>query len=727
MWAKVHAMNDTAWNNYRAFRDDQQERIFARLKEYYSHKKAFTADDAAAASADIMPRAIPAVPDDVRRAAQVSMERLRGVVTSFVKQPGVPEDQANIIRQWAAKADTAAAALPQAQKDLLQHAKLAAANLVMQDMNHRFINYLTRTNFDATMAKTLFPFWMYDFHGAHFYGWMLSHVPGASESYAREVMATKDSPQGVGYFPGDFGAFGNNIGINRGLWDYRAISWGKYLTMNRPADFSALVNQEFQRALSDGLFGARLSPAVASALQLSTGQQLGDLSWPPMINMAGDAIGMAAGNLTGQVPVVGNIIGDIQTATTNNFDRQNIGAQVLAQGGDPYHPTPDQQTAAVKTAAGQDLASQSLPMFTRIPPERIAQRKEFDDYLVNNLGYTRQQIMAWKNAHPNLSPFAMVNKEQGAKMMDEHPGWKYLFEESTLSLPPEELTKRIEMSDQLEQLNKLTKDRLDAQAKIDNQLLGTKDKASSISPQQWMDQRSTLMNRYLGAKDNFTSYPAWQTVQNQLDDPAKQKIFLATGHAEDLARQQYYVLQADLIKKNTGADGKINWQAVTQGTDEFISTLTPYQQQYVNNEIVKNQTPVERTWKHALELKSQYDAIPPWTGMSPDQAQRKKDAMTRLNQLLNDHTANGAAIAAAYDRQNHNLIHSGQVNPQRIKWMLQPQNADYTFWFGKPTVKNKFTNLTLDPSELAPWEYSPPTPNGLTVPDESLLPLAGGG
>src|SRR5439155_18639732 len=115
------------------------------------------------------------------------------------------------------KVDQTAAQLPKDQLDLIQQAHLATANMVMEQGNKRFINYLNRTNLDDAMTKTLFPFWIYDTRGANFYGWMMSHVPGAAESYAREIQNTSADPQGVGYFQGDYGAFGNEISPNRGL------------------------------------------------------------------------------------------------------------------------------------------------------------------------------------------------------------------------------------------------------------------------------------------------------------------------------------------------------------------------------------------------------------------------------------------------------------------------------------------------------------------------------
>lgn len=702
-WHEVWQQNDATWNNYRAFRDGEQEKIFARLKQYYTAKKGLSVADKAEAAQEILPRVVPPVPEDVRIRAQAALERIRGVADNFVKQPPMPEDQVQIIRDAAARVDQAAAQLPQSQLDAIKHAHLATANLVMQDGNKRFLNYQTRSNFDQVMTKTLFPFWQYDRHGGAFYSWMLTHIPGSAESYAREIMDTKDNPQGAGYFPtpGGGGIFGNEISPNRGLWDYRVKAMANFFLQNRPDGLKSEFQQAFSRVLTEGFMGAHVSPALSFPIEAALGSNVSDMSLPPLIATGQDV----ATQITGQ------------PYQTDQFARRAVADQLVAMQADPYHPTPDQYETAVKQAAMQDMAGNTMPMFTDVLPERIAQRADFAKALTD-YGFSPAAQQKWQQLHPGQSLFAMLNKEQGAKLMDDHPGWKYLFEASTASLPPEELQKRIEISDQFEQLHQLTQARLDDQAKFDAQVLGSKDKPATISPSQWMDLRGSRMDRYLGAKDQLTGGTVWQSIQATLDDPERIKLL----KPEDQAKIEYYALQANLIKKNTDDLGKINWEEVTQGTDAMLNGLTPFQQSYVRNELVKNQTPVERTWHNALSEKTKLDVIPAWIGISPDVAIKKQAAMTALNKLLSLRGPGNAEKAAAFERQNRALLHAGRPNPARIRWMLQPENADYRFWFARASTKNSVASSSLDPSELAPWEYSPTVTGPLVAPDLNAAP-----
>ncbi len=578
--------------------------------------------------------------------------------------------------------------MPPPQKTLLENAHMATARLVTEEGNRRFVNYLERTNADETMQKTLFPFWKYDTKGGAFYGWLFTHVPGAAESQARLVQDTTQDPGGVGYFQGDYGVFGNEADPERGLWPYRIESALKAIARTRPDGLTQKIQSYLDDIVNQGVGGFRVSPVLEVGSDLLRGQPFSAL--PPAAQAGVDAYSGVTG----------------QQVQNDPFTQRGVADLEAGAGADPYNPTPEQQSSAVRQYAVRNLADLSVPMFLYTAPQRTQERTDLTNAMVG-LGYSKQVQAQWALDHPkNPSVFGMLDAEQKRTLMAAHPGWQYIFEASSESLPPEQLKQRVQISDYLNTLSDLTQGRLADQKKIDQKLAPG---PNQITPQAWMDQRSKRMQQLIGARNFVNGQPLSVATEKLLSDAAVTKIV----QPQDQAVARYWTTQADLITKNTNDQGVIDWSAVDGGLNDLVAGLPPDQQQYLQTEITRNQTPVEKSWHVALNQLTEYDAIPQWTGMSEADATKKSQLQKTYNQLIAAHRPDQAAALKA---ANPLLKSPGRTNPERLKYALT--HPELAYFFVRPTPKNSRAGGAENPANFdpltVPWQDAS---SGGTAPD----------
>lgn len=642
----------TIWNDYRDVRNDLEEDKYRVMEDFYNRQ-----GGRPGAPGDNFPVQAPPVRDvttEQRNQANQALERVRGQLQNYTQRVTIQTDEAQALRRWAQDAEQKLAQIPGVGQTL-EKANQATARIVADRANQHFVDHLNRTQFDE-IARKFIPFWMYDWHGGQFYLWMAGHVPGlwtGSDRLATMSNGTGNLQGGMNPFEAsgaadpsnNFGAFGNQLAPMRGLWPSRFITFAKTLQASRPQSVKDVANIVMQQ----GLVGAQVPPTAQFAYNAANGNGF-DL--PPALSEMSDAATIAGAHFP--------------LRTSDKFLQYNISLELAGKGIDPQNPTPEQRADAERAVAVRDFSQSLVPRFTYTTPQKLEEQKDFQDALAK-LGISKANQA--DVISQGYSPWALLDAQQKRGLMQDHPDWQYLFEASDALKTPEEQVAAKNLTTLLRESQRISADRLSQQQTDDAAL-----QSGSITAQAWMDNHTKRAANVQGQRNELDRLYA--NAKKVLDDPTRRMLLTP----EDQAVQDYYAKQGDLITANTVGD-QINWLAVDQGTQAYLAGLSPQVGQYVNQEITKNQTPMEQEWHAALSAYAQYKQLPAYLGVPPNVTQQIQDQNAAYKRLQS--TSPQAALV--YRMQHPLLTKRFPRNPARDSFLLQQPLL--TKWFVSPSAQ----------------------------------------
>jgi N12 class adenine-specific DNA methylase len=713
-WKKMREAQDALWKDYRNARNDFENEKNQIIEQFYAQGQAGNATPSR-----VMP--IPGLRDvtpEQKQIANDALNRVRSYLGGYTQRASVMGKEGDALRTWAEQVDNQIKQLPPDALAQIDKAHEATARIVTENMRSRFVDHLNQTELDAFMHKFL-PFWMYDTHGGAFYLWMAGHVPGVYTTADRFI----DQTQGTGYLQGgmnpvgqnvtsgvipseDFGVFGNQVNPFRGMWPNRLLTFTKQLQQSRPATAQEAMQTVFKDIGQQGILGAHMHPLIEVPLELAQGQNPTSVL-PQAVNQMADVNAMAGGS-----------IHPLGLRTGDPFLEYHIQEELFSKGISPSAATPEQRKDAEHAVAIRDFAGSMIPRFTYTTPEKLQERADFQDALAQQ-GFSKkdQADMIAKG----FSPWSLLNSQQKRALMHDHPDWQYLFEANDAFKTPEEKVASAEIRTYLNQLTDISKDRYTTQVTDDNAL-----KQGDITPREWMDQHTKHNDFTAGERSRLGKMLAG--AKANLDDPTRRRLLTP----EDQAVSDYYAKQAQWIKDNTSNKGGptsplnvVDWSAVNDQEKAYMAGLNPQISQYVQQEIQKNQTETEKMWHQALDELDQYNQIPRWIGITPDQAQQRVQQETTYTRLA----ATDPKAAAIYRATHPLLSRRLPRNPARDQFVLQHPVLEA--WFVPPTAKkmaltgNELNRDAFGSLVSVPWEDSPGA--GGPPAQTSTLDLAGGG